>query len=132
MKTPVIVVIQHLIFSLKSGSSITNALETFQKNHPDSWHRLQISSKPNLNQISISSVEYELQFIIERGQKGLPILNSLIDLNIRALSKLNTSIDQHTAKTPFLALIPLFTFQMPSLVIIFIYPLIKEMLQGFK
>lgn len=132
MNTPVIVLVQHLIFSLRSGSSTANALETFEKNNSDSWRKLKLSQKPELSQISISSVEYELQFIIERGLKGLPILNSLSDLNTRALSKLNTQIDQHAAKAPFLALIPLFTLQMPSLVIIFIYPLVKEMLKGFS
>jgi len=131
METPVIALIQHLIFSLRSGSSTARAVEVFKVNQPETWLKLQMS-KSDSKPIPISSVEYELQFILERGLKGLPVLKSLIEINKRALSKLHTQIDQHTAKTPFLALIPLFTLQMPSLIVIFIYPLITELLESFN
>jgi len=120
-----------MIFSIKSGSSTSYALETFKLDNIKMWQKLRLSTL-ELNDIPVSSIEYELKFIIERGLKGLPILNSLNEINKRALSKLHTQIDQHTAKTPFLALIPLFLLQMPSLILIFIYPLISELLESFN
>jgi hypothetical protein len=131
METPVIVLIQHMIFSIKSGSSTAHSLETFKTAHKELWLKLLLSNV-ELNQIPVSSIEYELKFIIERGLKGLPILNSLLEVNKRALLKLHSQIDLHTAKTPFLALIPLFLLQMPSLILIFIFPLINELLESFN
>jgi len=108
---------------------VKNALFAFQETHPALWLKLDVHN--SLNSISINSIQYELKFLIERGEQGFPILSSLIELNLKALDKLNNQIELHTAKTPFLALIPLFLLQMPSLMLIFLYPMLKELLLNF-
>jgi len=130
METPAIILIQHLVSALRSGKSSSQAIMSFKAESPQYWSKLHLS-KTNQKEIPVSSIEYELKFILERGAKGFPVLNSLNELHKRALEKLHNQIDLHTARTPFLALIPLFLLQMPSLIVIFIYPLLSELLESF-
>jgi len=90
---------------------------------------LGLSNTNPSNVPSHSSLQYELKIIIERGLNSYPILKPLETLNKKALDKTILEIEAHTAKAPFLALIPLFLFQMPSLMLIFLYPIINEFLK---
>lgn len=108
-----------------------HAEQSFREKHPELCLKIH-TNKKNQESIPLDSIEYELQFILQQGQKGFPILNALIKTHERALQKTLLSIDEHTAKTPFLALVPLFLFQMPSLMLIFIYPIATDFFKALK
>lgn len=127
MKNPTILLIQHLIIELKSGKSTQLALSSFKKRKASHWQKLHLSNAKQ-KAVPVTSIEYELQIIINRGLKGLPILKSLEAINKKAMHKMLVSIETHAAQAPFLALIPLFLFQMPSLALIFFYPIINKFL----
>ncbi len=115
MSNPTIKFIQHLILCIKSGKSIL-----YGKN---SWNDPFILNILNRNS-NLTNIEYELKILIDKGLCGFPILKLLENLHLKAKNKLLFEMEGHSKKIPFLSLIPLFLFQVPSLILIFLYPMI--------
>lgn len=120
MSNSTIQYIQHLILSLKAGRSISFAVEAC----PCSDIKKRLDGKKEL-----TNVEYELQLLINKGRKGFPVLKPLENLQGKAVNQLLFEMEKHSKSAPFAALIPLFLFQVPSLVIIFLYPMISNFLK---
>lgn len=127
MRNSTLMFIQHLITEIKSGKSTQLSLNSFKQKKSRDWQKLYLSNA-NTKKIPVTSIEYELQIIINRGLAGFPILKSLEVINKKAMNKFLVAIETHAAQAPFLALIPLFLFQMPSLALIFLYPIISKFL----
>lgn len=130
MNQPVLHFIQYLICSFKSGWSPQKAVQDYKVNYPSEWGALYLSRENNPP--PYDSLEYELFLLLERSYKGLPITKNLEGLYKRANEKLEESIEKHARQSPFLALLPLFLFQVPSLVLIFFYPLIDSFLKELQ
>ncbi len=120
MSNPTINFIQHLILSIKSGRSVLQA--------QNSWSDPFISAILNRNK-DLTNIEYELKILMEKGLAGFPILKLLESLHAKAKNQLLFEMEKHTKKTPFLALIPLFLLQVPSLILIFLYPMISSFMK---
>lgn len=112
--------IQHLILSIKSGTSVLQAQNTCCE--PQLLKLLESDKE-------LTNIEYELNLLLEKGIAGFPILKLLESLHLKARTQLLFEMDSHTKKTPFLALIPLFLFQVPSLCLIFLYPMISNFMK---
>ena len=126
MDAPLLKFTEKIIFSLKSGRSLSTTLKEFQEKQPNFFleNKLQIKNYDTEN--LSSTMSYELSLILKRGLEGLPILKSLEDFHMRLYERIDQLIEERTKKAPFKALIPLFLFQVPSLCLIFFYPLINE------
>jgi hypothetical protein len=120
MTNPTVSFIQSLILQLKSGKSVTYVLSL-----PENTH---IYNKIT-HEKSKTHIEYELLILIQSGVSGFPILKPLDRLHLKAIKQLKFDMEQHIQKSPFLALIPLFLLQVPSLILIFLYPLISNFLE---
>lgn len=120
MKNTTIHFIQHMIMSVKSGRSI----EAAKKSFPTSKNK-----KSKNKRFKRTNIEYELQLIMEKGLQGFPVLKLLENLHTKSQKQLVFEMEKHNQKTPFLALIPLFLFQVPSLVLIFLYPMISNFIK---
>ncbi|MGH1469501.1 MAG: hypothetical protein ACRBBP_11635 [Bdellovibrionales bacterium] len=120
MSNPTINFIQHLILSIKSGRSTLQA-----KNSWDDPFILAILNR----ETDLTNIEYELKILIEKGLAGFPILKLLEGLHLKAKTQLVFEMEKHSKKTPFLALIPLFLLQVPSLILIFLYPMISNFIK---
>lgn len=129
MIQPSLHLIQFLICSIKSGSSSQKSLEQYQSDHPILWSQLHLSRS---GPIPFDSVDYELSLLLERAQRGFPITKNLEGLYVRAYERLELQIEKHVKESPFKALIPLFLFQVPSLVLIFFYPLVDSFLKELQ
>lgn len=126
MKCELLSFTETLIFSIKAGRPLSSTLEAVKKNNPFFFEKNKI-----LNQTDYDpkhTMSYELSLIINRGLAGLPILKMLEDFHERTLEKIDFIIEEHSKKAPFLAMIPLFIFQVPSLLLLFFYPLIDQFL----
>lgn len=120
MSNHTINLIQHLILSIKSGTSVPQSCKTAQAS--------KLLALLEKNQ-KLTNIEYELRILLEKGHAGFPILRLLESLLDKAKAQLLFEMEKHTKKAPFLALIPLFLFQVPSLCLIFLYPLILKFLK---
>lgn len=128
MNIPLLEFTEKIIFSLKSGRSLSSAIKEFQALHPDFFNENELNLSQDIRKIETSSMSYELVLILKRGSEGLPIVKSLESFHIRAYEKVDQMIELKSKKAPFTALIPLFLFQVPSLCLLFFYPLICEFL----
>lgn len=127
MKTPILDFTEKLIFSLKTGQSLTKTLEDYKFNQPLFFTKYKILTQIPTKKLSpVSSITFELSLILRRGLKGLPILKSLEEYHAKLFQKLDFAIEEQTKKAPLKALLPLFFFQVPSLGLLFFYPLIRE------
>ena len=122
MNAPLLKLTEEIIFSLRAGRSLSKTLQELQDGYVFFFNKTKNQNK-NSHDISMS---YELSLILNRGLEGLPILKSLEDFHNRLYEKIDQLIDERTKKAPFKALIPLFLFQVPSLCLVFFYPLISE------
>jgi len=129
MNAPILDFTERVIFSLKSGRSLPQTLKEFEERQPMFLEKNQIILKDNEQFIVSSPMTYELNLILNRGLEGLPIINSLESFHDRLYEKIDFLIEEKTKKAPFTALIPLFIFQVPSLCLVFFYPLINEFLR---
>jgi hypothetical protein len=128
MNAPLLKLTEDLIFSIKSGRSLSSSLQEFQEKNPHFFKKNYLCLKEQ-NDLEIkSAMAFELSMILKRGLDGLPILKSLEDFHSRLYEKIDHLIEERTKKAPFKALIPLFLFQVPSLCLIFFYPLVCEFL----
>ena len=126
MNAPLLKFTEEIVFSLRAGRSLSKSLKEFQEKHPMFFSDNKLNLK-NYDNITLKqTMSYELSLILKRGLEGLPILKSLEDFHERLYEKIDQMIDERTKKAPFRALIPLFLFQVPSLCLIFFYPLINE------
>ena len=117
---------ESLIFSIKAGRPLSSTLESIKNENPNFFLKNKII---NSNECDPKhAMSYELSLIIKRGLAGLPILKTLEDFHTRALEKIDFIVEEHSKKAPFLAMIPLFIFQVPSLLLLFFYPLIDQFL----
>ncbi len=112
--------IQHLILSIKSGKSVLYGI--------NSWNDPFILSILNRDS-NLTNIEYELKILIKKGLCGFPVLKLLENLHLKAKNKLLFEMERHSKKVPFLSLIPLFLFQVPSLILIFLYPMISNFIK---
>jgi|GEM_PF-2234591 len=127
MKTPILDFTEKLIFSLKTGQSISKTLEDYKLSQPLFFTKYKILTEtPTINLSPDSSLTFELSLILKRGLKGLPVLKSLEEYHAKLFQKLDFAIEEQTKKAPLKALFPLFLFQVPSLGLLFFYPLICE------
>jgi len=115
-----------LIFSIKAGRSLKSTLEALKKKNAHFFTTNKILDTYDYD--SKYTMSYELNLILKRGLSGLPILKALEDFHSRILEKIDFMIEDHSKKAPFIAMIPLFIFQVPGLLILFIYPLINQFL----
>ena len=129
MNAPVLRFTEQIIFSLKSGRSLSTTLKEFHEREPNFFTENKIDFKKTHDSISTPTMSYELVLILKRGLDGLPILKSLEDFHSRLYEKIDQMIEERTKKAPFKALIPLFLFQVPALCLVFFYPLITEFLR---
>ena len=126
MKCELLTFTETLIFSIKAGRPLSSTLESIKQNDPNFFSKNKIFNCDEYD--PKHTMSYELTLIINRGLAGLPILKTLEDFHARALEKIDFMIDEHSKKAPFLAMIPLFVFQVPSLLLLFFYPLIDQFL----
>ena len=126
MKCELLEVTETLIFSIKAGRPLSSTLESLKKNSSSFLCNKKIFNPEDYD--PKRTMSYELNLIISRGLSGLPILKTLEEFHERVLEKIDYLIEEHTKKAPFLAMVPLFLFQVPSLLILFFYPLINQFL----
>lgn len=126
MKCELLSFTETLIFSIKAGRPLSGTLESLKTTDPDFFRKNKILNSEDYD--PKHTLSYELNLIIHRGLAGLPILKMLEDFHKRTLEKIDHQIEEHTKKAPFLAMIPLFIFQVPSLLLLFFYPLIDQFL----
>jgi len=129
MNAPVLRFTEQLIFSLKSGRSLSSTLKEFHAKEPNFFINNKIDFGEGHDFISNPTMSYELVLILKRGLDGLPILKSLEDFHTRLYEKIDQMIEERTKKAPFKALIPLFLFQVPALCLVFFYPLVSEFIR---
>lgn len=65
--------------------------------------------------------------ILERGLKGEPILETLLNFEQELVEVCKNELEKHLEKLPFISLIPLMLFQFPAFLLLFIGPLILNL-----
>lgn len=126
MQAPLLKFTEEIIFSLRSGRSLSKSLKEFQEMNPSFFLENNLNLKDFDSITAQQTMSYELSLILKRGLEGLPILKSLEDFHERLYEKIDQMIEERTKKAPFRALAPLFLFQVPSLCLVFFYPLVNE------
>ena len=130
-----------IIISLEEGLGTQAALLNYIQQNKDSFAR-EVSEWLRLREQGGMSKEYRdeihsiyrktLLSIFNMGLEGLPILNSLKNLETELLKIGQSEIDEYIRKLPIISLIPLLLLQLPALLILILYPLLNELLTGLN
>jgi hypothetical protein len=67
--------------------------------------------------------------IIERGLRGEPVLNPLLNLEVEIIQACHEELERRLLLLPLKALIPLLFLQFPALAILFLSPLLSQLSQ---
>ena len=69
---------------------------------------------------------------LEKGLEGHPILKSLEDFKSLLMVEVNREVEEYIIKLPFRGLLPLFLFQFPAFLILFLGPVLSSFLESLK
>lgn len=140
---PIIECITEIQSSLMSGESIKVGLISYIQ-QDSSMSKLQQTCKnfvtlyesgQDTNKVvkgAKSELTKSLLLLLERGFKGEPISEALQDLKEFTVDQSEKDIANYLTILPFKAMIPLFIFQLPALLIILFGPLILSLQESFK
>ncbi len=67
---------------------------------------------------------------LERGLKGEPIYNFLVELEIEIIKACEHSLSQSLGRLPFILLAPLLLFQLPAFLILLFGPILSRFLEA--
>lgn len=67
---------------------------------------------------------------LERGLKGEPIYNFLVELEIEIIKACEHSLSQSLGRLPFILLVPLLLFQLPAFLILLFGPILSRFLEA--
>ncbi|MCH2533219.1 MAG: hypothetical protein MK008_02120 [Bdellovibrionales bacterium] len=140
---PVLECITEVQSSLMSGESIKAGVVSFIKQGTSTslLHRQCKSfliiheSGQELSKLTTninSELTISLLHLLERGLKGEPIAEYLEELKQFTVEQSEKDIANFLSLLPFKAMIPLFLFQLPALLIILFGPLIVNLQESFK
>ncbi len=119
--------INHLLIDLKGGKSLIVSEEGFKSEFPVKAKQLTLKQNKG---VLTSTVLYELELTLSRGRQGYPVLKSLLKLREKAISRFVNELDKFINKAPFYALIPLFLFYFPALILVFVGPFLSSFING--
>ena len=140
---PIIECITEIQSSLMSGESIKVGLASYIQ-QDSSMSRLQQTCKnfvalhesgQDVNKLvkgTKSEITKSLLLLLERGLNGEPVSEALQDLKEFTIDQSEKDIANFLTLLPFKAMIPLFVFQLPALLIILFGPLILSLQESFK
>lgn len=140
---PVLECITEVQSSLMSGESIKAGIVSYIK-QGSSTALLQMQCKSflilqesgqELSKLTSnikSDLTISLFHLLERGLKGEPITEYLEELKHFTIEQSEKDIANFLSVLPFKAMIPLFLFQLPALLIILFGPLIVNLQESFK
>lgn len=117
-----------LIYFIKSSTS--RDLQRQCKSFLIAYENGQDISKFNKN--IKSDLKMSLFHLFERGLRGEPILEYLRHLKTFTIEQSEKDISQFLSVLPFKAMVPLFVFQLPALIMILFGPLIVNIQESFK
>lgn len=67
---------------------------------------------------------------LERGLRGEPIYNFLVELEIEIIKACEHSLSQALGRLPFILLVPLLFFQLPAFMILLFGPILSRFLEA--
>lgn len=70
--------------------------------------------------------------IFEVGLMGQPILKRLEELESEIILACDIEVEEHLTRLPFLALFPLFFFQLPAFLLLLLGPLLSALLESLN
>ncbi len=130
-----------LLFFIKtaliSGDSVYEAIESyvirpeacdFTKNIKEWFEKIKAGQETDSVLIKIKSIHRRILLeILEIGIKGQPVLEKLLEFEIKLSKAIDDDIDRQLKKMPLYSLFPLLFLQLPSLMIIGFMPFIGRL-----
>ena len=127
--------------NIKSGLSVRAAIINYIRESPDSDFARQIETwlfcvetGRGFLEKSFKKKPYRkaLLDLLLRGLKGEPILSPLQEFEEELREASMQDLEQQIQKLPFICLIPLFLFQVPSFFLLLLGPLLMELISSFS
>ena len=123
---------------IKNGQSIRSAIQFHVKDFPHCSFATQMgvwlfcleTGKPFTEPIK-KTYRKTLLDILHRGLKGEPVLCALQEFEDELKTAALQDLEQQIQKLPFIALIPLFLFQVPAFFLLLLAPLLLELQNSF-
>lgn len=130
-----------IIISLEGGMGNKAALLHYIQRNQDSFSK-EVAEWLHLREQGGAFKEYRdamdsiyrktLLSIFNMGLEGHPILNSLKDVEVELIKVGRSEMDEYIRKLPIISLFPLLFLQFPALLILILYPLLNELIQGLN
>ncbi len=130
---PSLILLWEVKRALEKGQSVSVGLKTYLKHAKSDVFRSQVEiwwAAQNNLQISYdkSILGYKRRYllqVLEAGLKGHGILQALYSLESGLILSCEDEIQNHVARLPLLALIPLMFFIFPAMMLLLVVPLLK-------
>ena len=138
---PTLKVILYVKRGLKNGESLEKSLKSYFREPADEFsvviYQWIILKKQGLKTSELifeqkSIYRQQVLQLFEQAWQGIPIFETLLNLEEEVLQAINEEIDQHILELPFKSLIPLLLFQFPAYGLLLIGPILNEFIQGLS
>ncbi len=126
--------------SIEKGNSVRSGIKNYLQVETDSWKDVvtlwqirlaQGNPVADIVQSQKSAYRRQLLLVLEKGLKGEAILPILAQLEKETQEKVEMDLDEHTAKVPYILLVPLCLFLFPACLILMLGPFILQLMQSF-
>ena len=136
---PPLQAVLHLRLHLESGLSVSQSIKTYVKRFPEEdfaknlgqWLFFEETDR-DYSLDSFSCYRKNLIEILKRGLRGEPILEILLEFEKEAVDICKNDLEKHLQKLPFISLFPLMVFQFPAFLLLFIGPLVLELISSLS
>lgn len=132
--------VNDLLFSLRRGESMFLAVQNFLREDDSqlkeqlrAWMSLEAQpEKRTLFQAKIKSpYRQALLDYIERGLSGKPVVEDLEVLQEELMQVCSGILQKKVSELSIIGLFPMFVFVLPAIFLVFLGPLVSELLKGF-